>query len=532
MFALAADYLMGWAMASADGARKQQAEWPPHPDRVYMALAAAWFETGCDAAEGDALRWLEALPPPALCASGHEARDTVTHFVPVNDTGLSSIKTVEALVTATDFPMDKAKDAGLAQLPEFRSRQPRSFPVAVPHHPLVHLVWTAELPNQHRAALATLCAKVTSIGHSGSVVRMGVELKPPMPAWRPGEGPTAARLRVSGAGRLDYLERRMNKQAMLAYAEMKQALQQAKGKAKKQLQQQLDQQFPLPPVSLRPEPGRWQGYLPATPMLPSAQLAHSVFDDRLIVLSLSGPRLHLLSTLQLTTALRGAMMAGCAQPLPAWLSGHEPDGAPSREPHVALLPLAFTEGAHADGRLLGVALALPRSVKAADAARVLEPWLRRPDDGQPREFRLFNGRSLDCSAMLDLRERPPATLSATAWTIPARRWATVTPIVLDRHGTGAAAREQAAKVVADACVHIGLPRPVHVELHSNACIAGAPPSRSFAPILRKSDGGRLAHTHAVITFDSKVVGPVVLGAGRFRGYGLCRPLANQGDNDD
>ena len=50
MFAIAADYLMGWAMASADGSRKQAAEWPPHPDRLYMALAAAWFETGCDPA--------------------------------------------------------------------------------------------------------------------------------------------------------------------------------------------------------------------------------------------------------------------------------------------------------------------------------------------------------------------------------------------------------------------------------------------------------------------------------------------------
>ena len=45
-------YLMGWAMAAADGAKKQLAEWPPHPDRVFMALAAAWFETGREEPEG------------------------------------------------------------------------------------------------------------------------------------------------------------------------------------------------------------------------------------------------------------------------------------------------------------------------------------------------------------------------------------------------------------------------------------------------------------------------------------------------
>ena len=74
-------------MAAADGARKEQAEWPPHPDRVFMALAAAWFETGEDDEEGAALRWLEGLPAPAIAASEAEPRLVVTSYVPVNDDG-------------------------------------------------------------------------------------------------------------------------------------------------------------------------------------------------------------------------------------------------------------------------------------------------------------------------------------------------------------------------------------------------------------------------------------------------------------
>mgnify|MGYP001162891013 CR=1 FL=1 len=533
MFAIAADYLMGWAMASADGSRKQVAEWPPHPDRLYMALAAAWFETGCDPAEGAALRWLEVLPPPALCASGHWQREPVTLYVPVNDATQSSAKTVKSLVEALDIPLDKSKEAGLAQLPEMRSRQPRSFPVAIPYRPVAHFCWQAELPDAHHAALARLCAKVTSIGHSASLVRVWIDDAPPPATWVPGEGPTAARLRVSGPGRLDYLERRMNKQAVLAYAAMKQALQQAKGKTKQQLQQQLDQSFPVPPVSLRPEPGLWQAYLPAAVSAqPVVEGAKGVFDERLVVLALGGPRLGLLSTLQMTAALRGAMLAACAQPLPAWLSGHESDSAPLRGAHVALLPLAFTGAPHADGRLIGMALALPRCVGASEAARVLQPWLRNADDGLPREFRLFNGRELECTAMLDMRERPPSTLDVRAWVGPSRRWATVTPIALDRHPTRAEAWDKAGEVVADACERIGLPRPVDVLLHSHSCIEGVPPSRSFAPIVRKRDGGRLAHTHAVLNFDREVLGPVVLGAGRFRGYGLCKPLPGRGAAGD
>jgi len=76
MLALGIHYLNGWAMAAADGANKEIAEWPPHPDRVFMALAAAWFETGEDGAEGEALRWIEALDPPHIAASEAASRTT------------------------------------------------------------------------------------------------------------------------------------------------------------------------------------------------------------------------------------------------------------------------------------------------------------------------------------------------------------------------------------------------------------------------------------------------------------------------
>lgn len=523
MFAIAAEYLMGWAMACADGARKQRAEWPPHPDRAYMALAAACFETGGDAAEGAALRWLENLQPPALSASGHEQRTSVIHYVPVNDAAQSSLKTVRRIVDAAAPGLDKAKEAGLAQLPELRGRQARGFPVAIPHDPVVYFIWQADLPDSHRDSLVALCRKVTSIGHSASLVRMWLTDAPPSATWVPGEGPAAMRLRVSGSGRLAYLEQRMNKRAVLAYAAMQTALKEAKGRAKHQLQCELDEQFPAPPISLRPEPGLWQPYVRVQAARERVEAARGIFDARLIVLALSGQRLGLQTTLQLTEALRGAVLSGCASPVPEWLSGHSPSGAPTREPHMALLPLPFAGAPHADGRLLGVALALPRSVSTAEAARVLGPWLHDAD-GQPREIRLFDAGSLACTATLETRERAPATLDPRTWVGPAKRWATVTPIALDRHFDGADAWARAARGVADACERIGLPRPADVLLHPNSLHEGVPPSRTFAPILRKRGGGKLVHTHAVLTFDSDVLGPVVIGAGRFRGYGLCRPL--------
>ena len=60
-------------------------EWPPHPGRVFMALAAAHFQTGGAASERAALEWLEQQNAPGLVASDSESRAVVTHFVPVND---------------------------------------------------------------------------------------------------------------------------------------------------------------------------------------------------------------------------------------------------------------------------------------------------------------------------------------------------------------------------------------------------------------------------------------------------------------
>lgn len=534
MFALAIEYLMGWAMAATDGARKQRAEWPPHPDRVFMALAAAWFETGSDAAEGAALRWLEALPPPALVASSAALRTPVTHYVPVNDASQSSTRTIAAIVATVPFPAEKAKDAGLAQFPDQRGRQPRSFPVAIPHDPIVHLVWsTIDVPTEHRGPLDALSRKVTAVGHSASLVRMWVTAESPALCWVPGDGPEAIRMRITGAGRLSYLEGRMNKQEVLAHAAMLDALGRAKKSERTRAKAALDARFPdgLEPVSLRPEPGLWQSYVRPRANTWRVEPARTVFDERLIVLTLAGQRLSLETTLQLTTALRGTLLSTLAACAPEWLSGHEASGAPTRQPHLALLPLAFVGVPRADGRILGAALALPHSVPLADAGRVLGPFLRE-SDGSPRRIRIFAGGTIECTASLEIRERVPWTLDLRSWIGPARRWATVTPIVLDRHLEGSDRWDRAAEVVADACERVGLPRPVDVLLHPHALLEGVPPARRFPAMLRKKDGGRLAHSHALLTFDLDVIGPVTVGAGRFRGYGLCRPLRSEGGADE
>jgi CRISPR-associated protein Csb2 len=115
----------------------------------------------------------------------------------------------------------------------------------------------------------------------------------------------------------------------------------------------------------------------------------------------------------------------------------------------------------------------------------------------------------------------------------ARTWATCTPIVLDRHlkETGNEARQiEVENLLQTACGNIGLPLPYRVLADKHSAIQGAP---SAYPSSRGPSwtGWRLPQsltsrqlTHAILQFESPVSGPVILGAGRFSGLGLCRAL--------
>ena len=108
-----------------------------------------------------------------------------------------------------------------------------------------------------------------------------------------------------------------------------------------------------------------------------------------------------------------------------------------------------------------------------------------------------------------------------------------TPIALDRNpgnirsnqgGTAQRAAIEAQRSIADACERIGLPRPLSVEVSLSPLLPGVQPVRAFLPWPGRP--GRVSRTrvHADIIFPEVVRGPVILGAGRFFGLGLCLPV--------
>jgi CRISPR-associated protein Csb2 len=255
-----------------------------------------------------------------------------------------------------------------------------------------------------------------------------------------------------------------------------------------------------------------------------------------------GRRLLLDSTLtqQVARATRGTVLLSLGREASARLSGHDPDGRPTQLPHLAFVPLADVGHPHATGSILGVALVPPRDLPVGDRDALLESLFRAEqsasDGADARRIRVTLGRR----GVADLRRlREPSHLRAllpSRWTRPARRWVSATAVALGRNPGNLRSRdtsvinratEAAERSVAEACENIGLPAPSAVWTHRRSLLEGAPAAHRFMPFPDQGSGPRRVCVHAEVVFDRPVQGPVILGAGRFFGLGLCVP---QGDN--
>ncbi len=458
MLALGIQYLTGYAVAT-DVSDRERPEWPPHPARVFMALAAALFETGDDADDATALGWLEKQGAPAMNVTDAEPRTTVTHFVPPNDMGMP--KNPATLKPA-------AIGDAMNLLPAYRQKQPRTFPRARPLNENVFLIWRdAEPDPAQRAALDLLCDKVTRIGHSSSLVTMWVEDDPPAGTLEPSEF-GQFRMRAIGTGTLDYLGTVYNRDAIEAHAELQNRIVTAKGKEKDQFKKELAKQFgESEPTRFSPTISQWQTYDRVPTSIDRSVQASGAFDSQIMVLTIEdGPTIGLESVWRFLTALRDTILSTC-DPTPEWLSGHTADGSPSSQSHLALVPLAFVDHPHADGHLLGVALIFPKGIEPRERGRALRGLLYA-EDGRSKPISLKLGSLGAWSLARETRLSPPISLQDLTWTKPSDTWATITPIVLDRQPKAERVKDrekwsiEVAEIVAESCQRLGLPRPVAV----------------------------------------------------------------------
>jgi CRISPR-associated protein Csb2 len=202
--------------------------------------------------------------------------------------------------------------------------------------------------------------------------------------------------------------------------------------------------------------------------------------------------------------------------------------------------LPFTGFPYADGHVMGFALVPPHDSAVFDdenfrkslrtVAPLDERWGRRVLTLKTKQATASNdAHSITVSPTY---EPPGRSLDPALYTRSSTIFATVTPIALDRHlkEQGDARQAEIAAQIAGACRNIGLPEPKEIVADKHSAVEGAPsayPSSRSPDWMRWRLPSSLASrhlTHAVIRFASAVDGPVILGAGRFIGLGLCRPL--------
>jgi CRISPR-associated protein Csb2 len=235
--------------------------------------------------------------------------------------------------------------------------------------------------------------------------------------------------------------------------------------------------------------------------------------------------------------VRQALMELGPQPVPEMISGHASKGGPTTAPHLAIVPLQYVGLPYADGRLLGFAIVLPRGLAAevrTEALRAIATFAHLDQD-EPRSIVQLTTRD----AWQVVRSASPAraSLRPDRWCNTSFAWASAMPVLLDRFPAKDDPVEEAT-ILAASCHNIGLPEPVEIEIHKHAAISGAEttyPARghSARPDWNFPQGSKFARRvrrHVVLRFAERVTGPVILGAGRFSGFGLCLPVEHRGES--
>lgn len=551
-FCIEVNFLTGRYVATFHNDR-QRSEWPPHPARLFSTLVATWADADePDVTEREALEWLEAKGPPAIAASEAVPRSVVSHFVPVNDAAIvggawqaRKAKTITGLLDQLDGELisspgeitskvSRIKDrlarerdvetqisrasntnpsSAVKMLPDHRSKQERFFPSVTPKDARVTYLWHAAAPEAVCETIDRLLGRVTRLGHPSSLVSCRVSMESPPATHAPSD--VGQSLRTVRRGQLAELERQYVRH---------------EGVRPRSLPY-TDVRYSASAETVQPEPT----------LQPNTSGELIVFEFAHNSRSFPATR-----TVDLATAMRGAVLKYAEDPIPEGLSGHRSDGKPTYDPHVAFLPLPYIGSEYADGRLLGLALSMPRSlgddVRRA-VFRAIGRW-EQEDPQHPYPLRLTLGSQ---GVVYMTRLRGPADLAALRpriWNRPSNRWVSATPIALPRHpgslseGTAAArakAWKSAETGVATACVHVGLPEPLSVEVALNPFIVGAKPAKRFPSFNQNGREGKPVRrqlVHASLTFEHTIEGPLMLGAGRFMGLGLMRPMPQFGDSSE
>ena len=457
-----------WLEPAYEAALDAEAEWPPHPGRLFCAFVAA----SRGAEDDEALRWLERQPPPEVCApEGSAVPEGLSAFVPTNQVG----KTLSNRVARTSGA--------------------RTWHRTALRSPAASFSWSSEPDGRILQRLVDLARRVPYLGRSTSpcvvsITGDPVADSPGMTRYRPSSR-GGRRLRVTYPGHLEALRDAFEASdpartvdRWIFYEPL------TAGEDDRAVREGSEDLVAAPPPSREP-----------------------VYEDLLVRAFPPGVQLDGRQVLRVTTAFKAAMLSRLGR-----CFGHDPGELELLHGHhdgtrrqCAVLALPFVGNAHATGGILGVGLAVSRDLPIAVRCSLVA--LVDEADGGLEELEVPGLARLSLVAP-DGR----MTVRGERWTRPSRAWASVLPVVLDRYPDDTAECEAFVRL---GCRFAGYPEPEEVELLANSAVPGACRLRK-SDLRRQKDPPRPA-VHVRVSFSEAVAGPMLLGRLRHLGLGLCMP---------
>ncbi len=465
MLEISVELLHGTFRADADGTAGTggltRAEWPPGPSRLLAAMIAAdGTRERCRVTDGSELEWFEQLPAPVIHAHGAPWHQPLQPRYVVLHKGSAENNTHQEYVGR-------------------RGAQIRPGVRVTPRYPHVVYSWNTETPSDIVDALRRRAARIGYLGAADSPVRVRVGTRLPEAdvtgdAFYP-DPHGDMKIGVPAAGDVRILD------AMYAqWVERGAAVARAQYPA---LRHQASYRSPQAAA-----PNDTVGTVVAWLRLGTA---------------VSGRRINAVTSL-FKDAVLGRHQKLHGEP-PAVLHGH----GFTRTGYEIARYLALPDVGHrrSRGRIHGLALWMPPGCDAVLRSRVRDAAFA---------VRRLTGRGVDVSVQPRDDEERPFAANPVRWTRSSRCWTTAFPAIHERR------RPLDLAEVSRWCEHAGLPSPVRFRSARSPLVHGAV---DLAPVeVNRPGRPGLPYSHVKLWFEEPVAGPVVIGSGRQRGFGLCVPV--------
>ena len=436
-------------------------EWPPSPARLFAAFVAAdGTGAACRVTDGAELKWLEHLPPPSIYA------EAAPHHQPLGPR----------------FVVRHGGGATKGSHQEYVGRATATNRAGVRialHAPRVVYAWNCDSPPDGiLEALRRRAARVGYLGSSDSPVRVRIVTELPRSAQLTDAfipdpvGDTL--INVTQAGDLEHWDR-LHRQWTERGASASRS------------------QYPVLVHAARYRSPRAERVEEDGEVVAWLRLASAVSGRRIAAIT----ALFKDAVLSQHQRIHGSP--------PAALHGHGYTGTGyDIARYLALPDVGY---ARSRGRIHGLALWLPPGT---------ESEVRRNARDAARSIRRLTGVGIDVDVAPHDGERRPFAAHPDRWLQSSRKWATAVPAIHERR------RSLNLGEVSRWCRHAGLPDPIAFRAARVPLVPGA---LDLAPIeVNRPDRPPFPYSHIELRFDRPISGPVVIGSGRQRGFGLCVPI--------